>query len=216
MNTIRRCSVSAIEYCALAVTAVLLATTGALLGAIGPASTAEVPSASAQGGAGANTPAAPKVDDAHAPPKVPASPLDRFKAMAGDWNADLDADGQTDTVVNYRVIANKSAVVETMFPGTDHEMITVYTMNGKDLVLTHYCALGNQPHLKATAITPERISFEFVSGGNMASRDDMHMDAVVFDFVGPDKVISKWNGFEKGKSEDHAAFVMTRAPKPAG
>jgi|GEM_PF-545681 len=188
--------------------------------------------ASASQGAGAAKPSAPqKTTDAAkttdtpkpgGPPitdslEAPAStPLDRFKAMVGDWNADLDGDGTSDAVVTYRLIANKSTVVETMFAGSDHEMITVFTMDGPDLVLTHYCALGNQPHLKATSIKPEAIAFEFVKGGNMKSRDEAHMDAVTFVFEGPDRVTSKWSGYENGKSEEHVSFVMTRAPKTAG
>ncbi len=114
------------------------------------------------------------------------------------------------TVVNYRVIANGSTVVETDFAGTDHEMFTVYTLDRGALVLTHYCAMGNQPRLKAVKDTGNSVSFEFVDGGNLASRDEKHMDSVTFEFLGPDHVVTQWRGYEKGVSSDHARFDMRR------
>ena len=45
----------------------------------------------------------------------------------------------------YGVTAAGTAVMEALFPETDHEMLTVYHLEGNDLVLTHYCAMGNQP-----------------------------------------------------------------------
>ena len=56
-----------------------------------------------------------------------------------------------DLVARYAVTAAGSAVVETVFPGTEHEMVTVYHADGSDLVLTHYCMEGNQPRMRAKA-----------------------------------------------------------------
>ena len=48
---------------------------------------------------------------------------------------------KSDLVARY--VVEKS--LETEFPGTEHEMVTVITQDGADLALTHYCMLGNQP-----------------------------------------------------------------------
>ena len=62
----------------------------------------------------------------------------------------------TDQVVStYRVTAAGSAVMEVLFPGTDHEMVTVYHQDGDDLILTHYCAAGNQPRMKCRRVGSE-------------------------------------------------------------
>src|SRR3954447_19979613 len=84
-------------------------------------------------------------------PPVPTNPaFETMKKLAGTWLA-ADEDGKpTDQVTSIiRVTAGGSAVHETLFPGQPHEMVSIYTVEGPDLVMTHYCALGNQPRLKA-------------------------------------------------------------------
>ncbi len=49
----------------------------------------------------------------------------------------------------FKLLSGGSAVRETMFPGTDHEMTNMYHLDGHDLVLTHYCAEGNQSRMRA-------------------------------------------------------------------
>src|SRR5690242_6473548 len=85
-----------------------------------------------------------------APRPAPPSRLDVMKRLAGDWiQVGPDGKASDQVVATYRVTAGGSAVEETLFAGTPHEMVTVYHMDGDDLVLTHYCVAGNQPHMKA-------------------------------------------------------------------
>ncbi|MGH7152138.1 MAG: hypothetical protein ACREIU_15640, partial [Planctomycetota bacterium] len=69
------------------------------------------------------------------------APLERIKALAGEW-VQVGEDGKptTEVISSYRVTAAGSAVVETLFPGSDDEMVTVYHMDGESLMLTHYCS----------------------------------------------------------------------------
>ena len=78
--------------------------------------------------------------------------LETMKKLAGTWLV-ADKDGKpTDQVASViKVTAGGSAVQETMFPGQPHEMVSIYTADGPDLVMTHYCMLGNQPRMKAAA-----------------------------------------------------------------
>src|SRR3954463_13673328 len=84
------------------------------------------------------------------PPPPTNAGLERLKKLAGTWVA-ADKDGKpTDQVVSViKVTAGGSAVHETLFPGQAMEMISLYHLDGTDLVMTHYCALGNQPRMKA-------------------------------------------------------------------
>src|SRR6266404_4690335 len=105
--------------------------------------------------------------------KLPAPPtnasLEKMKKLAGTWLA-ADKDGKpTDQVVSIiKVTAGGSAVHETLFPGQPHEMVSIYTVDGPDLVMTHYCVLGNQPCMKADPKSPaNQIVFQFTGGGNL-------------------------------------------------
>src|SRR5471030_2984942 len=92
-------------------------------------------------------------------PKLPTPPtnaaLEKMKKLAGTWLL-ADKDGKpTDEVASaIKVTAGGSVVHETLFPGQPHEMISVYTVDGADLIMTHYCVLGNQPRMKAELKAP--------------------------------------------------------------
>ncbi len=146
-------------------------------------------------------------------PETPAQArLARLKALAGTWTGKAGHVGgePMDATVVWSVTGGGSAVVETVFPGTPHEMMTVYTVDGKDLVLTHYCSAGNQPVMKAKAGgSPDAIAFDFVRGGNMKPTDD-HMHSAVITFVSDDALRTEWTAWEGGKPKGVAKFELTR------
>src|SRR5579884_1372977 len=111
------------------------------------------------------------------PPASTHPGFERLKKLASTWVM-ADADGKpTDQVVSViRVTAGGSAVHETLFPGQRHEMISVYHLDGADLVMTHYCMLGNQPHMKADPnAPPNQLHFVFAGGTNLDPTKDKHM-----------------------------------------
>jgi len=134
--------------------------------------------------------------------------FDNLKALAGDWTK---SGGDGTVEVTYRVTAGGSAVVETLFPGAPHEMVTVYTLDKGDLVLTHYCAEGNQPHMKAVkGGDPSTIAFKFDGGGNIKSPKDGHMHEATFTFKDADHVTSTWLFYKDGKAGESKEFVLVR------
>lgn len=128
--------------------------------------------------------------------------LARLVALQGDW---VDATGQMappDVVlVTYRVTGGGSAVVETLFPGAPEEMVTVYHRDGHDLVLTHYCAAGNQPRMRCRRPGPAELVFEFDGGANIDPARDMHMHSARMAFTGPDEITGEWQGWEGGRAD---------------
>lgn len=111
------------------------------------------------------------------PPPPTNAGLEKMKKLAGTWVA-ADKDGKpTDQVVSIiKVTAGGSAVHETIFPGQPHEMVSLYTVDGPDLLLTHYCVMGNQPRMKADAKSPtNQLVFKFIGGGNLDPKKDKHM-----------------------------------------
>jgi hypothetical protein len=150
---------------------------------------------------------------ADAPPKN--TPLDRLKSLEGTWTgtAAWNEGGQKgtgDVTVVYKVTAAGSAVQEVLFPGTPHEMVTMYHMDGSDLVLTHYCAAGNQPRMKLQETKePNVLSFGFAGGTNM-KESDRHMHAARITLADADHVKGVWTSMEAGKPVGEASFDLAR------
>ncbi|HEY6105632.1 MAG TPA: hypothetical protein VIV59_06600 [Anaeromyxobacteraceae bacterium] len=179
----------------------------ALLLAVPAAARAEAPSGQAHEGHA--------MPAAKAPAKRPspaAAQLEKLKALAGTWTgkaAHGDSPGD-DTSATWRVTAAGSAVVETIAPGTPHEMVTVYHLDGDHLVLTHYCAAGNQPTMRARPSKDASIiAFDFVRGSNMRP-GDMHMHSLRIALAGEDRLETEWTTWSGGKAAGSAKFALAR------
>jgi hypothetical protein len=136
--------------------------------------------------------------------KPPAPPtnvnLEKMKKLAGTWLA-ADKDGKpTDQVASIiKVTAGGSAVHETLFPGQPQEMVSIYTADGPDLIMTHYCVLGNQPRMKADSNSPSnQIVFRFIGGGNLNPEKDKHMHEATLTIISDDRIEVKGTGWENG------------------
>ncbi|MGP0066092.1 MAG: hypothetical protein ACLQGP_21145 [Isosphaeraceae bacterium] len=148
----------------------------------------------------------------------------RLKTLAGTWKTEIKGphaaakakehkDGHAEPVtVNFKVTGAGSAVVETQFPGTGHEMTSVYHLDGDDLRMTHYCAMGNQPHVKLDRARsrPDHLIFVFDGGTNLDPKKDMHIHGLTMTFQKDGQVISDWEGYMGGKSGGITSFIMTK------
>jgi hypothetical protein len=146
--------------------------------------------------------------------------LDQFKQLAGEWVGKGKIEGKEHEIrVVYKVTAGGSAVVETIDPGSHHEMVTVIHPDGDALLLTHYCMLGNQPHMKAMPRAGDtKVAFEFVKVTNAKPDKDTHMHSATFTFVDKDTLKTEWTHYKDGKESGKAVFEMKRkkeTPPPA-
>jgi len=145
---------------------------------------------------------------------TPPAPTDaRFVAitkLAGDWQCDFDGDGTMDGTANFRVTSGGHAVLETMFPGTDHEMLTIYGMDHGKLRVTHYCTMGNAPSMVATAGDAKHIAFDFDSGANVTARSGNYMGGLTLDLKDADHYDATWTHYEAGKKVDPVKFSWSR------
>lgn len=156
-------------------------------------------------------------DDKPADSKKPANPaaaqFDQLKKLVGDWTGTFAGeDGQAnETTISYRLTAAGSTLVETMAAGTPHEMLTMYHRDGDRVLLTHYCAAGNQPRMRAEAsVDLKTIAFKFLDGTNLDPAKDMHMHEATIKFVGDDHIQSEWVHWIKGKAAGAAKFDLKR------
>ncbi len=135
----------------------------------------------------------------------PREAFEKLKGLAGDWKAGAKTDhdghlGKDANKVNFRVTAAGSALIETQFPGSDHEMVSVYHMDGDNLLMTHYCAAQNQPRLKLNkdASTASRLVFDFDGGTNFNPAKDIHIHSAVINLDGK-TVKGEWAAYQNGK-----------------
>jgi hypothetical protein len=90
-------------------------------------------------------------------------------------------------------------------------MVTVIHPDGDALLLTHYCMLGNQPHMKATPKAGDnKVAFEFIKATNLKSDKDMYMRSATFTFVDKDTLKTEWTHYKDGKESGKAVFELKR------
>ncbi|HYM61532.1 MAG TPA: hypothetical protein VEZ11_11645 [Thermoanaerobaculia bacterium] len=141
-----------------------------------------------------------------------AAALEHLKTLAGSWEAHLGAADGPAATLQYRVTGGGEVVMETLFPGTPHEMITMYTVTGDDLTATHYCSAGNQPtmRLNRAKSTNDDLVFDFVSVAGRHATDAPHIDHGFIRFTAEGRVHAAWTGVKDGKVDDVKQFFLTR------
>lgn len=131
-----------------------------------------------------------------------ARAFERFKALEGEWQGTTNR-GDSITL-SYQVVAEGTAVLERERIGGAHEMLTLYHLDGERLMLTHYCATGNQPRMAADGANDGAIRFELVDVTGLATPAAGHMHRAVFELSAQDRLHSAWTWRENGED----AFVV--------
>ena len=139
-------------------------------------------------------------------PAIRAPLFDAVAALEGRWTgvAPDDSTGVTEFVVS----SNGSAVREIMLPGTPQEMTNMYTLDGNSLLMTHYCAGGNQPRMRATAIEDGCIVFEPIGVGDLESEDEVYMGAMTLVIKDADHIEQHWSSYLAGASDGSHDMVF--------
>ena len=128
-----------------------------------------------------------------------AAGFDRLKLLVGEWQGETP-DGQPLTV-SYEILSGGSALMETRPPAKEPSMVSVFHLDGDQLMMTHYCSVGNQPRMRADvpAGEIENLSFTFVDMTNLAKPSDGHMRNLTFSFQDNDHVTQVWTWRQDGK-----------------
>lgn len=118
--------------------------------------------------------------------------LAKFKALEGEWDM-VQPDGKRGPGLSIAMVASGSAVREVMFPGTDHQMVNMYHADGGTLVMTHYCAKGNQPRMRAE-VAGDGNSFDFKpdSVTNLQKSHNGYMGSMVLTIVDKNTIRQDW------------------------
>lgn len=153
----------------------------------------------------------------HAPPVIDDARFEFLKKLEGTWVGSPPQEGSPSGVIEFRLTAGGTAIEEREFVGTPMEMVTLYHMDGGNLVATHYCMLGNQPHLTAAKeVVDDRLSFSCNGKpGNTSSHDEAHVHGWSIRLDGDDRLLYSGELVEDGKVTETPSFVLTRERETA-
>lgn len=147
-------------------------------------------------------------------PDRDAAMIGQIKALEGTWMM-TDENGQETVGTVYHPTSAGSAVQEIMFPGTAHEMVNLYHMDGDALVVTHYCAVGNQPRMVARSVQTNSegatvYRFEFDRASNWRPEHDHCMGGLTLTIDG-DRLVQTWESLDaKGRPAGRMDFELVR------
>jgi len=124
--------------------------------------------------------------------------FNKIKSMSGTWVFKAPDGKSTD--VNFRTVSAGSAVMsEILAPNED--MISMIHLDGPNrLLLTHYCASGNQPRMAAN-VSPDGkiITFNYIDATNLADPDTGHMRKMVLTVIDDNHHTEEWIFVDHGK-----------------
>ena len=91
-----------------------------------------------------------------------------MKTLVGEWEGKA-ANGKA-VQVSYRLVVGGTALMETLHPADEPEMVTLYTADGDHVAVTHYCPTNNQPRMRSAPVSgdPKKLNFSFVGATNLA------------------------------------------------
>jgi hypothetical protein len=133
----------------------------------------------------------------------------RLKSLAGEWEGESSMGKLR---LSYELIAGGTALVERERSDKMPEMLTVYHLDGKRLVLTHYCMAGNQPRMEARSFNPGTgdLRFEFLDATNLASPAAGHMRSVALKLIDDRHLSAEWRFYEDGRPKNTETAQYTR------
>jgi hypothetical protein len=141
--------------------------------------------------------------------------FEKIKTLIGDWQGTMEMDGKPVSVTaTYQLTSGGSAILEIIFRGMPREMATLYHDNSrKELIMTHYCMLHNQPKLKLVRNTEKELFFDLADDSDIDVATEEHMHSLKLKFDGPDKMIQYWTKYEDGKkhSVHEIKYVRVKA-----
>src|SRR5438477_1668206 len=123
--------------------------------------------------------------------------FERLKTLVGDWKGTATGGGPVQS--SYKLVAGGSVIEEHFSHG---DMVTLYHLDGKRLMLTHYCVAQNQPRMRAMAYKEgdNALKFAFFDATNMPDKFATHMHNVTFTFRDNDHFTQEWTMYQNGKA----------------
>jgi hypothetical protein len=144
--------------------------------------------------------------------------LQAIRALEGSWSGSTYKHKdervwaeESDVVVTYKVTGGRSAVVETLFPGTPSEMTTVYhdDPDGK-LVMTHYCNARNQPKMELISFENNRFEFKLAADADIDAAHEHHAHELIIAIGEDGSLQHDWTNHNMGQAADLRNIKLVR------
>jgi hypothetical protein len=143
-------------------------------------------------------------------PAASTNPMfDKLKTLVGSWQG-KDQHGNV-VHLTFELVSNGSVLMERHTSANGAEMVSMYSMEGNRILLTHYCSAGNQPVLQSQPLpaASKQMDFSFVRATGLKTPDDGHMVGLSITFEDKDRLSQIWNYSDHGKKETDL-FTFTR------
>lgn len=103
--------------------------------------------------------------------------------------------------IEYRLTANKTALIEDYIIDGDIGMTSVYHLDNNDLRLAHFCGIGNHPRMIAREYdaSSRMVFFDFVDVTNHASPDTYHTRQAELMILSDNHIRINYVGLASGK-----------------
>jgi hypothetical protein len=111
-------------------------------------------------------------------------------------------------LTEFKVCSGGTAVREIMALGTPNEMTNMYRLEGNALVVTHYCAMGNQPEMHAFAPEGNQLMFVCDHVSDLDAPDEEYMGGLTLVFADADHLRELWSTCKQGEIQKGEPFVI--------
>lgn len=149
-------------------------------------------------------------DASHKAPEI-SKELEAMKQLLGTWEGTARmGDKDHNVTVVYELTSGGTAITEKLMTGTPQEMVSVYHKDGKSVSMTHYCSMGNQPHMNLKKSDGKVTQFEMTKPVGIESPNEAHMRAVTLSMLDADTLKHEWVQYEGGKQKDVTTFMLKR------
>ncbi len=128
--------------------------------------------------------------------------FDKLKGLAGEWEGKANEGGrEINSLASFRVVSDGSALMSILNSGTPDEMVTMFHLDGSDLLATHYCSAHNQPRFRMVASSePNAVAFKFKDATNLSSPKSPHMVGIKITILDANHHYEDWTFLSGGQT----------------
>jgi len=133
----------------------------------------------------------------------------KMKSLVGTWVREGDTNSTFN--ITFELTAKGSTLMETWNSKGKKHSLTVYHLNGENLMATHYCPQGNQPrlHLSKDA-TLDKLSFNYLDATNLKSIDHSHQHSLGFEVGAAGQKVLRSESYLKKGDEEVSSMKLVR------